>query len=65
MKYTIVWHEISERVYEANAESFDEAMEMLKHDWNEGSFENEGALLFNEFVCDETGEKDIEFNGYW
>lgn len=65
MKYVIIWHEIAERKYEVDAGSFDEAVEKLKQSWEDGTFGDEGAVLFNEYICDETGEKDIEFNGYW
>ena len=65
MKYEIVWHEIAERKYEVSAESFEEAIESLKRDWNDGAFANEGAALFNEYVSDETNEKTIEFAGWW
>ena len=62
MKYTIVWHEISERVYEVDAESFEDAVELLKDDLNAAS---DGSMLFNEYTCEETGERLLEENGYW
>ena len=65
MKYTIIWREIAERVYEIESDSFEEAIEFLKNGWNDGTLPSEGAVLFNEYICDETGDKDVEFNGYW
>ena len=64
MKYRIVWHEIAERVYETEAESFEEALQNLDEDWQSGKF-CDSATLFNKYTCDATGETDIEFNGYW
>lgn len=65
MKYEIIWHEIAERKHTVEADSFEEAVAKLGEDWNEGRFESESATLFNKYTCDETGECDIEFNGYW
>lgn len=65
MKYTIIWREIAERVYEIESDSFEEAIEILNNDWNNGTLPSEGAVLLNEYICDETGDKDVEFNGYW
>ena len=65
MKYTIVWHEIGERVYEVDAESFEDAVELVKDGWNSGELASEGAALFNEYTCEETGERIFEENGYW
>lgn len=64
MKYRIIWHEIAERVYVTEADSFDEAIQNLKADWNDGECCG-GATLFNKYMCDETGESNIEFNGYY
>ena len=65
MKHTIIWREIAERVYEIESDSFEEAIETLNNDWNNGTLPSEGASLFNEYICDETGDKYVEFNGYW
>ena len=65
MKYAITWREIVERTHEVEADSFEEAIERLKDDWNNGTFPSEGAALLNEYTCDETGDKDTEFNCYW
>ena len=65
MKYEIIWHEIAERKHVVEADSFEEAVAKLGDDWNGGEFEDDTATLFNEYICDATGEKTIEFNGYW
>ena len=65
MKYEIVWREIQEREHTVEAGSFEEAISTLLEDWDDGKFETESADLYNEFICNATGEQALQWNGYW